>query len=223
MVSVKTPYLIKKLFYSLIWDIKNVKKEIFITFDDGPNPTVTPKVLEILKKYSAEATFFCLGRNVERYPDIFKQIKREGHSVGNHTYSHLKGWITSNKEYYDDIELANTYIASNLFRPPYGKIKRSQLKYLRKYYNIIMWDVMSSDYNKVISKEKCLSNVINHVRPGSIIVFHDSEKANGKMLFALPKVLEKLSKENYIFSKIHIPEISRKPVSGYSIIKKFSV
>ena len=208
MVSVKTPYLIKKVYYSLIWDLKKGPKEIFITFDDGPNPVVTPKVLEILRKFSAKATFFCIGRNVERYPDVFEQIKKEGHAIGNHTYSHLKGWKTSNKEYYNDIELANTIIKSNLFRPPYGKIKRSQLKYLRKHYNIIMWDVMSSDYSRIISKEKCLSNVINYVRPGSIVVFHDSEKANGNMLYALPQVLEKLSKENFVFSPKMLPKRS---------------
>jgi len=202
MVSARTPYVIKKIYYSLIWDIRNGEKELFLTFDDGPAPEITLKVLDILDLYNAKATFFCIGRNVERYPEIYTQIPKRGHSVGNHTYSHLKGWQINNEEYYRDIELASSYIKSNLFRPPYGKIKRSQLKFLRHKYNIVMWDVMSMDYNEKLSKEKCLSIVLNNTRPGSIITFHDSVKASERVLYALPKTLEYFIKRDYSFNSI---------------------
>ncbi len=202
MIIAKTPYLLKRIYYSLHWDLKNNQKELFLTFDDGPHPDVTPAVLEILRKYQAKATFFCIGRNVERFPDVYKQIINEGHNTGNHTYSHLKGWITSNAEYYNDIELAGKLIHSGLFRPPYGKIKRTQLKYLRQFYSIIMWDVMSNDYDHALSRERCVENVIKFTRPGSIIVFHDSEKSSVNTLYALPKILDILGKQDYIFKSI---------------------
>jgi peptidoglycan/xylan/chitin deacetylase (PgdA/CDA1 family) len=202
MIIARTPYLVKKIYYSLIWDLKNGQKEVFLTFDDGPNPEVTPAVLEILHHFEAKATFFCIGRNVERYPDVFEQLKRQGHTAGNHTYSHLKGWMTSNTEYYKDIELADKMIHSGLFRPPYGKIKRTQLKYLRQFYNIIMWDVMSNDYDHSLSPDRCVQNVINYARSGSIIVFHDSEKSRERTLVALPRILEILKVQGYLFSAI---------------------
>lgn len=202
MVSARTPYVIKKIYYSLIWDLDNGEDEVFLTFDDGPTPSTTMKVLEILDSYSIKATFFCIGRNVERHGEIYDRILENGHSVGNHTYSHLKGWKINNEEYYRDIELAGSFIKSSLFRPPYGKIKRSQLKFLKHYYNIIMWDVMSMDYKVNVSKEKCLSMVLKYVRPGSIIVFHDSVKASENMFYVLPKMLEILNKKGYSFNKI---------------------
>ncbi len=203
MVSARIPYLIRKTYYSLIWDLRNGQKEVYLTFDDGPAPSITEKVLDILDSYDARATFFCIGKNVEMFPEIYSRILEKGHAVGNHTYSHLKGWKMNNKEYYGDIELAGSLIRSNLFRPPYGKIKRNQLKYLRHYYNIIMWDVLSMDFNEKISREKCLSIVLKNVRPGSIIVFHDSVKASERMLYALPRVLDILSKKHYHFNKIN--------------------
>jgi peptidoglycan/xylan/chitin deacetylase (PgdA/CDA1 family) len=203
MVSARIPNLIKKIYCSLIWDLNNGKRELYVTFDDGPTPSVTPRVLDILDSYNAKATFFCIGRNVDRFPRIYNQILKRGHAVGNHTYSHLKGWKINNREYFKDIELAGSLIKSNLFRPPYGKIKRSQFKYLRYHYNIIMWDVMSMDFNKKSNNEKCLSNVIKNVRPGSIIVFHDSIKASQKLYYTLPKMLDILCKKNYSFNKIN--------------------
>jgi peptidoglycan/xylan/chitin deacetylase (PgdA/CDA1 family) len=202
MIIAKTPYLLKRIYYSLFWDLKCGQKDIFLTFDDGPNQNVTPAVLEILSKHEAKATFFCIGRNVERYPDVFKKIRDEGHAAGNHTYSHLKGWITSNAEYYNDIELAGKWIPSGLFRPPYGKIKRTQLKYLRRFYSIIMWDVMSNDYDASMTPERCVENVIKYARPGSIIVFHDSEKSEKRTLVALPRILEILKSRDYSFKSI---------------------
>ena len=202
MVSARTPYIIKKIYYSLIWDLHNGEKDLYLTFDDGPTPGITLKVLDILDKYNAKATFFCIGRNVERYTEIYGQILKRGHSTGNHTYSHLKGWQTGSKEYFNDIKLASFFIKSNLFRPPYGKIKRTQFKHLRHYYNIIMWDVMSFDFRQSVSKEKCLSLVLNNVRPGSIIVFHDSPKASENMFYALPETLEYFKKQDYSFKSI---------------------
>ena len=209
MYPAKTPYLVKKLYYSLIWDLSakasaqsglnNGINNVYLTFDDGPTPDITENVLEILDKYDTKATFFCLGRNVEKYPELYNKIISKGHIAGNHTYSHLKGWNTKNREYYNDIELAKTYIHSELFRPPYGQIKRSQLKYLRNLYKIIMWDIMSWDFDRDIPKEKCLSIVNENTKPGSIIVFHDSIKASKNMLYALPKTIEHFQEEGWKF------------------------
>lgn len=198
MLFVKTPILLMKLFPDLIWNITHrdmQKKHIYLTFDDGPTPEVTPWVLDQLKQFHAKATFFCLGRNVDRYPEIYRRIMDEGHAVGNHTYSHLKGWKTRNNEYFEDIELAGSFIDSRLYRPPYGRFKKSQIRELQKDYHIIMWDILSQDYDRNVSSEKCLSNVLENVRPGSIVVFHDSIKASRNLYHTLPLLLEKLSRE----------------------------
>jgi peptidoglycan/xylan/chitin deacetylase (PgdA/CDA1 family) len=205
MFFVKTPILLMKLFPELIWRFKGQEKEnhnhVYLTFDDGPTPGVTSWVLDTLRNYGAKGTFFCLGKNVEKNPDIYKQIVEEGHAVGNHTYSHLKGWQMDNTEYYNDIELAGNYISSNLFRPPYGRFKTSQIKYLSDNYQIVMWDVLSQDYSLTISPEKVLTNVLENVRGGSIVVFHDSVKAEPNLTYVLPRVLDSLS-EQYEFRKI---------------------
>ena len=188
-----------KLFPELLWRFSsresNQEKHIYLTFDDGPTPDVTPWVLDRLQDYNAKGTFFCLGRNVERFPDIYQQIVDEGHTVGNHTYSHLKGSQTSNTEYIDDIQLAGTNINSTLFRPPYGRFRKSQIRELQKDYKIVMWDVLSQDYDQKINPEKCLSNIEENIRPGSIVVFHDSLKARDNLFYALPMMLEKYSKD----------------------------
>ena len=187
-----------RLFPELIWHITHrdeQKKHIYLTFDDGPTPEVTPWVLEQLRKYNAKATFFCLGRNVDRYPELYQQILDEGHAVGNHSYSHLKGSQTKSTEYYDDIKLAGETIQSRLYRPPYGRFRKSQIRELRKKYQIVMWDVLSQDYDQSITPEKCLFNVMENVRPGSIVVFHDSMKAKENLYYTLPVLLEKYSGE----------------------------
>jgi len=205
MFFVKTPILLMKLFPELIWRFKGKGKEdqnhIYLTFDDGPTPGVTTWVLDTLRQYEAKGTFFCLGKNVEKHKDIYQQIIEEGHAVGNHTYSHLKGWQMDNTEYFNDIELAGNFITSNLFRPPYGRFKTSQIKYLADHYQIVMWDVLSQDYNPTISPDKVLTNVLESVRAGSIVVFHDSVKAEPKLSYVLPRVLDSLS-ERYEFRKI---------------------
>ncbi len=206
MFFAKTPVLLMKLFPELIWHFSHRSEQkncLFLTFDDGPTPEVTPWVLEQLRKYNAKATFFCLGRNVERFPDIYRQILDEGHAVGNHTYSHLKGWQTGNAEYMKDIELAGRVIPSRLYRPPYGRLKKSQIRELQKNYHIVMWDVLSRDYDRGISPEKCLANVLENVRPGSIVVFHDSIKARENLHYTLPVLLEKFSGE-YRFLPINL-------------------
>jgi peptidoglycan/xylan/chitin deacetylase (PgdA/CDA1 family) len=193
---------IKMIYPDVIWDKPNTGKKIYLTFDDGPTPVVTEKVLNLLDQYNAKATFFCLGRNVERHPEIYREIIKRGHQTGNHTYSHLKGWEIKNKEYFQDVELAGQFINSDLFRPPYGRIKRAQIKYLKKKFNIILWDVMSHDYEKLWSKERCLRAAMRYTKEGSIIVFHDSEKAEEKVQYILPKLLEAYTEKGYQFESI---------------------
>ncbi len=212
LLTPKTPWLAKKTFPSYVWDISNNDKIIYLTFDDGPTPIITNKVLAILAEYNAKATFFCIGKNVDDNPELYQQLLKEGHAVGNHTYSHLKGWRTSNNEYLKDIkktqDTLNTSLSngsSNLFRPPYGKLKPSQGKLLQKLgYKIIMWDVLAIDWDNEISKEEVLQNIVDHTESGSIVVLHDSVKASVNMLYALPKALDYFSKKGYNFKKIEI-------------------
>lgn len=195
----KTPYVAKLVYPSLTWDMPNASKKIFITFDDGPHPEITPLVLEILDKYSAKATFFCVGENVKNFPDTFHLIKENAHTVGNHSFNHLNGWKTENSNYYENVKKAAKYIDSDLFRPPYGRISPSQIKHLKKQYRIIMWSALSYDFDIRVSKEKCLELSIKNTVSGSIIVFHDSAKAKEKMLFALEGFLKHFSKRGFEF------------------------
>lgn len=200
----KSPFLLEKIYPSAHWRIPVKDNSVYLTFDDGPHPTITPKVLDLLDKYRAKATFFCIGRNVEQFPKIFEDIVERGHQIGNHTFGHLNGWKTLNKDYFEDVGLAANFIESNLFRPPYGRITTSQLWKLKKDYKIIMWDVLSMDFSKNINPAHCLANVISNVRKGSVIVFHDSEKACENMLFALDKSLEYLSDAQFKMVKIDL-------------------
>ena len=202
---VKTPVWLKKLYNNYVWDIKTTEKQLYLSFDDGPHPDVTPFVLDTLKKYNATATFFCIGKNVNAFPTIYQRILNEGHAVGNHTNNHLNGWKTQDEIYLDNILLADKTMQSLWFRPPYGRITRSQFKKLhaaKKDVKVIMWDVLSGDFDLRISKEKCLKNVLKHSVSGSIIVFHDSEKANERMSYALPEALKYFSEKGYVFKKI---------------------
>ena len=186
--------LVQSLFPNYIWKMPSEENVVYLTFDDGPHPEITPKVLSTLKKFGAKATFFCVGENVEKYPETFQQILSEGHAVGNHTQHHLKGWKTRSKTYLEGIKECAKLIDSKLFRPPYGKLTKKQSKaILEDGYQIIMWDVLSYDYNSKYSPEKCAKHVINSIKPGSIVVFHDSEKAEKNMLYALTNLLEYLS------------------------------
>ncbi|MDB5117471.1 MAG: Peptidoglycan/xylan/chitin deacetylase, PgdA/CDA1 family [Mucilaginibacter sp.] len=205
MYLVKTPWLLKKLYPNLIWNINQSDRCIYLTFDDGPIPIVTPLVLNILKQYNAKATFFCIGDNVRKHPDVFEKVKADGHAIGNHTYNHLKGWKTDDKTYLENFLLADELLDSKLFRPPYGRIKRSQIKLLQQAkpgLQLIMWDVLSGDFDANLSPEKCLENVVKGVTNSSIVLFHDSLKAFDRMQYALPKAMEQWSKEGYEFRSL---------------------
>ena len=204
MVSywVKTPRWLKKLFpREMIWDIPcNDEKAVYLTFDDGPHPSATPFVLDLLERYNAGATFFCVGNNVARYPEIYSRILDADHTTGNHTYNHINGWKTSNSHYLKNIDQAGKHIHSRLFRPPYGRIRLSQVRKLRKKdpsWKIYMWDTLSADFDRNISPQQCLDNVLSNIRPGSIVLFHDSEKAWERMQYALPHVMEYCRKQNW--------------------------
>lgn len=186
----KTPGILKSLYKSCIWNFSPATNAVYLTFDDGPHPEATPFVLEQLKKYDAKATFFCIGKNVVEHPDIYQQILLDGHAVGNHTHNHLNGWNTSTDKYITNIREAAGYIRSDLFRPPYGRISPFQVKALKKDYRIIMWDLLSADFDTDITGETCVQNVVFKLQPGSIVVFHDSRKAWDRMSYALPRVLE---------------------------------
>jgi peptidoglycan/xylan/chitin deacetylase (PgdA/CDA1 family) len=203
---IKTPSLAKRFFSSYVWSFSTEKKEVYLTFDDGPHPTITPFVLEQLKQYNALATFFCIGNNVEQYPDVYQQILSSGHAVGNHTYDHPNGWMISSEEYLNSVANAAKHINSNLFRPPYGKIRTSQAKSIDQYMNrpakIIMWDVISGDFDESLTGEQCLQNIILNVKEGSIIVLHDSQKAFSRLEFFLPSVLSFFEEKGYQFTKL---------------------
>lgn len=194
--------LLASLTKNLIWSVKTDKKEVFLTFDDGPIPVVTPWVVETLGKYNAKATFFCVGDNVKKNQDVYQLILDKGHKIGNHTMNHLNGWTNFNKTYFENIEKCDNLIHSNLFRPPYGKIKPTQINYLKKKYKIIMWDVLTKDYDESLAGEDCFEKVHKNCKPGSIVVFHDSLKAEKRLRIALPKTLDYLSKEGYTFSSL---------------------
>ncbi len=204
---IKTPWIVKKIFPSYVWNMPATEKTIYLTFDDGPHPEITSFVLEELSRYSALATFFCLGNNVALYPEVYKKILNEGHAVGNHTYSHPNGWETSLEEYSKDIAAASKLIDSNLFRPPYGRIKKGQAKEVKKAMKnegarIIMWDVLSADFDPKFSPQQCYYNVVNNCTNGSIVVFHDSEKALPNLKYSFPKALKKLADDGYSFKRI---------------------
>ena len=198
----KAPFFIRWIYSKAIWSIKTSEKVLFLTFDDGPTEEVTNFVLEELKKYNAKATFFCLGYNAENNPKLIDELKDCGHAVGNHSFSHPNGFRTKIGSYLEDVKKANDIIASNLFRPPYGKMKLRQYKQLVKSFNIIMWDVMSGDFDTSIDGEQCFKNVVSNAREGSIIVFHDTEQALPRLKIVLPKVLEYYSDLGYRFEKL---------------------
>lgn len=204
---VKTPGWLQRLYPSCTWKMPAGNKTIYLSFDDGPHPVATPFVLDQLKKFNAKATFFCIGKNVMEYPAIYQQILLEGHSVGNHTHNHLNGFKTNDEEYYKNIATARVYIASNLFRPPYGKATRRQLKNLTAGTNgftPVMWSVLSGDFDKGITAETCLQNVVRNTSDGAIVVFHDSEKAFDKLQHTLPKLLQYFFERGYYFEKIEV-------------------
>lgn len=201
----KAPWALRKIYSECVWEIPTEEKIIYLTFDDGPYPKATYFVLDELKRYNALATFFCIGQNVVQYPEVYQQVLQAGHKTGNHTFNHLNGWKTKDQIYLDNIEKASSVIKSKLFRPPYGRITKFQLQALqgKKYnYTPIMWSVLSGDFDPSISPKKCAKNVIKNAKKGSMIVFHDSEKAFPNLRIALPAVLEHFSEQGYRFETI---------------------
>ena len=204
---IKTPGIVKTLFPSFVWSMPAEDKLVYLTFDDGPHPSVTPFVLDLLKQYNAAASFFCIGKNVIQHPDIYNRIIKEGHTVGNHSHNHLNGWKTPVKQYLEDVANAANYIDSILYRPPYGRIRLRQAAGIKHAMNksnarIIMWDVLSADFDTEISATDCVNNVLSNIEPGSIVVFHDSEKAFPILKEALPVIMEKLKERGYKMKRI---------------------
>lgn len=211
MNFLKTPPLFKQLLPGLVWDIHGAQnKSIYLTFDDGPVPEVTPFVLDTLAVYQARATFFCVGDNVDRHPSIFQQVVEAGHRVGNHTHHHLNGWKTSTATYLEDVSQCETVLVKQhhdllperLFRPPYGRVSFRQLRKLRQQYRIIMWDILSGDFDPNFPAEDCLKKSIRHSAPGTIIIFHDSYKAAANLEYVLPRYLDHFASSGYKFSTI---------------------
>jgi len=198
----KAPLILQKLLPSITWRINGAENKVYLTFDDGPIPEVTPWVLNLLKQYNAKATFFCIGNNVLKHPEIYQSILDSGHQTGNHTQNHLNGWNVKNKNYFNDIAECDKYVSSKLFRPPYGKIKPSQIKQLKQNYKLIMWDVLSKDYDTLRTAEQCLQTVIRETKSGSIIVFHDSLKAEKNLRGSLPAVLDHFKQKGFEFARI---------------------
>ena len=195
--------ILARLLPDTIWRMED-EDGVFLTFDDGPTPGVTEWILATLRKYDAKATFFVLGKNVELYPDLYRKILDEGHAIGNHTYSHQKGWRMDIEHYLEDIDFADDILKSNLFRPPYAQITRAQLHAVAQRYHVIMWDIVSRDYNPRLPREMCAKGVIQHLRAGSIVAFHDSEKSFRNMSYALPRVLEHIYTHGLRCKKIEL-------------------
>lgn len=202
--TVRTPYLLKLLYPSCTWEMPRNSNRVYLSFDDGPHPEVTGFVLDLLNAYGARASFFCIGENVVRYPETYNRIISEGHKVGNHTQHHKNGWKTGNREYLDDVREAQQHIDSKLFRPPYGRVSFSQLRVIQQAMQLkpIMWSLVSGDFDTAISPEACARNVLDNMRPGDIIVFHDSEKASERLKYALPLVLEEIKTRGWIAEKL---------------------
>jgi len=232
MYLVKSPLLLKWYYPSLLWNKSRKEKVIYLTFDDGPIPNVTDFVLKTLKAFNAKATFFCIGDNISKYPEVFERVKNDGHAIGNHTFNHLKGWITDDETYVNNFLKCQELTQTNLFRPPYGRIKKSQIRKLvtsyqlsvndNRFYTqdrqqitdnrqhntdmtelqIVMWDTLSGDFDINLDPEQCCKNVIKHTRNGSIIVFHDSLKAFDRLEYALPRVLKYFADKGFVFSSL---------------------
>lgn len=206
---IKTPWYLKKMYSSLLWDIpaREQEKVMYLSFDDGPNENATPFVLEQLKKYNAKGTFFCIGKNVMQLPSLYSRVISEGHAIGNHTFNHLNGWKVTDEAYFKDIIDARKYIDSSLFRPPYGRITRFQAKHLQQsslQLKVVMWDVVSGDFDTSITPGRCAANVLKNGGVGSIVVFHDSDKALPNLREALPATLEHFSAKGYRFEAIRV-------------------
>lgn len=205
----KSPRILKSFYSPFVWEIPTEEPVIYLTFDDGPIPDVTEWVMEQLDSYLAKATFFCIGDNVRKHPEVFAQLIAKGHSVGNHTFNHLKGWHTDDETYLENVRQCSEIlpIDTSLFRPPYGRIKLSQARPLLNDYHVVMWDVLTGDFEKYLNPERCLEKTLKYTKAGSIVVLHDSLKAWRNMSYVLPRMLEHYSSLGYRFEALpqHIP------------------
>lgn len=202
MFKHRIPDIFTYLAPTLLWRVNTAEKTLFITFDDGPHPTITPKVLAILDEFNAKATFFCVGENVVKYPEVYNDIIQHKHSIGNHTYNHLSGYTTANNKYYQNVEQAAQFINSNLFRPPYGRITPLQIAQLKKKYSIVMWSLLTRDYEHNLNTAQALSIIIAQTKIGDVVVFHDSERAEKNMLYLLPAYLTHFKNLGYNFNAL---------------------
>ncbi len=209
MYTLRTPFWLNKLYANAVWKMPQTHPpSVYLTFDDGPHPAITPFVLDLLREHHAKATFFCIGNHAMKYPGVYERILAEGHTTGNHTHQHLNGWKTSGKDYLSDIQQAAQYIDSRLFRPPYGRIGPIQARQVRKVgYHLIMWSLLSADFDTGITPGQCLENVVFNLTPGDIVVFHDSEKAFERMSFALPCVLEHCNRQGWEMRAMNVLKI----------------
>jgi peptidoglycan/xylan/chitin deacetylase (PgdA/CDA1 family) len=209
MYLTKTPTFIQSLFPDYIWRLTTSERVLYLTFDDGPIPVVTEWVLDQLSYYDAKATFFCVGENVQHHANVYQRILSEGHAVGNHTYNHKNGWRTDKMQYLDNIAQCAKQVKSQLFRPPYGRLKTNQAKQIKQEYKVVMWDVLTGDFDPRIDAEKCYQNILKNTKPGSILVFHDSLKAEATLTKVLPRVLKHYCDLGYGFSSISSKIISK--------------
>ncbi len=203
MYLVKTPDIVQTLWPQFLWRVPTSEPILYLTFDDGPIPEVTPWILDVLSTFEAKATFFCVGENVMRYPDIYKRILAEGHSTGNHTHNHLNGWKTKTLDYITNVRRCSSVVQSNLFRPPYGRLSPCQHTSLERHYTIVLWDVLSGDFDLKVSAEQCLENIRANATPGSIIVLHDNIKTADKLRWVLPRLLQHFTEKGYRFERLN--------------------
>ncbi|HXU27529.1 MAG TPA: polysaccharide deacetylase family protein [Bacteroidia bacterium] len=198
----RPPKLLQSLLPQCFWNLPNRQNKIYLTFDDGPTPEVLPLILKTLDAYKIPATFFCVGENMQKHPDLVWEMQKRNHVIGNHTFNHISGWRTKNEAYFENIEACQKVYKSKLFRPPYGRLRASQANELRRKYKIIMWDVLSYDYDKKVLPEICFRNVIDATKSGSVIVFHDNVKALKNLEYALPRSIDFLLKKDFVFDVI---------------------
>lgn len=199
---VRLPSFLRWIYPNAIWNLPSERKVVYLTFDDGPTPVVTEKILTLLEDYQAKATFFCIGKNIEQHPELFKLVKVKGHHIGSHTYSHKNGWESNSTDYLTDYQKGRELASSNLFRPPYGRILLNPLQTIQKQDKVIMWDILSKDYDASLTPETVLNNVLRNIKPGAIIVFHDSEKAKKNVIAVLPQLLQYLKQHGYSMEAI---------------------
>ena len=199
---IKSPKILQHLFADFLWKIDTSQKVIYLTFDDGPHPIITPWIIDLMKHYGAKGTFFLIGDNVSKHPELFQMYKSNGHQVGNHTHTHVKGWRSRRKNYLKEIAQCAEFVKSSFFRPPYGQINLRSIREIKKQYKVVMWDVLSWDFDNETSSEICLSNVIKSTKEGSIVVFHENEKSIKNIMYVLPKVLEHFTNLGFQFKAI---------------------